>query len=214
MTEHRRAALDHLVLAGPDLMAAVAWFAELTGVDPVPGGSHPGLGTANYLVALGDRTPRAYLEIIGPDPEQPAPEQGRPFGIDELAAPRLVTWAVAVDDIDGAVARARDAGYDPGAVRSMSRRTAAGELLSWRLTASSLDGGDGLVPFLIHWGTTPHPTTRDLPSIELIEFGARHPEPDTVRPALRALGADLAVELGELAALTAVVAGVDGAVSI
>ena len=118
--------LDHLVLAGPDLAEAVAWFAELTGVDPAAGGSHVGLGTANYLVGLGAA---AYLEIIGPDPEQPAPEQPRPFGIDDLVAPRVVSWAVRVSDIAAVVAASRRAGYDPGDPIAMSRRTRDGELL-------------------------------------------------------------------------------------
>ena len=206
-----RANLDHLVLAGPDLAQAVAWFAELTGVEPAPGGSHVGLGTANQLVGLGGR---AYLEIIGPDPHQPAPAGPRPFGIDELTAPRIVTWAVATADVAGLVASARAAGYDPGDPAAMSRRTPDGALLEWRLTEPRVDRGGGLVPFVIDWGATPHPTTRGLPEVRLIEFSARHPEPSALRPALDALGVDLPLGRGELAALTAVVQGTDGPVPL
>jgi hypothetical protein len=203
--------LDHLVLAGPDLEQAVAWFADLTGVQPEPGGSHVGLGTANHLVALGAS---AYLEIIGPDPEQPEPAQPRPFGIDDLVAPRVVTWAKSTRDLDGSIAAARAAGYDPGPARAMSRRTVDGQLLEWRLTASHLDPGDQLVPFLIEWGETPHPTSRGLPEARLLDVQARHPEPESVRPALAALGIDLPVGLGELPALTVIVQGVDGPVAL
>jgi len=199
--------LDHVVLAGPDLAAAVAWFAELTGVEPVPGGQHEGLGTANHLVDLGGG---AYLEIIGPDPEQREPVQPRPFGIDDLTAPRVVTWALATKDVDALVADARDAGYDPGEPAAMSRRTADGDLLEWRLTPPRFDYGDGLVPFLIDWGTTPHPTSRGLPAAPLLEFAGRHPDPASVRPGLSALRADLHLDIGELVALTAVVQGADG----
>jgi glyoxalase-like protein len=199
--------LDHLVLAGPDLEQAVAWFADLTGVQPAAGGSHVGIGTANYLVGLGGA---AYLEIIGPDPEQPAPAQPRPFGIDVLAAPQVVTWAVSTDDLDRLIDTARAAGYDPGPPREMSRRTGDGQLLEWRLTPPRLDPGDELVPFLIEWGETPHPTSRPLPETRLVDFQARHPEPDSIRPALDALGVDLPVGLGELPALTVVVHGADG----
>jgi hypothetical protein len=91
--------MDHIVYAVPRrLMQAVAWFAGLTGVQPVPGGSHHGRGTANFLVGLGAG---AYLEIIGPDPHQPQPPGGRWFGIDRLTAPRIVTWAIRTADIDG-----------------------------------------------------------------------------------------------------------------
>lgn len=199
--------LDHVVLAGPDLAGAVAWFAELTGIEPAPGGRHEGLGTANHLVDLGGG---AYLEIIGPDPEQPEPERPRPFGIDDLRAPRVVTWAMRTTDIDALVAAARADGYDPGEPAAMSRRTADGDLLEWRLTAPRFDYGDGLVPFLIDWGTTPHPTARALPSAPLLEFAGRHPDPASVRPGLNALGADLHLDFGELVALTAVVRGADG----
>jgi hypothetical protein len=203
--------LDHVVLAGPNLAEAVAWFAELTGVEPAPGGSHVGLGTANCLVGLGGG---AYLEIIGPDVEQPAPMQPRPFGIDDLNAPRVVTWAIRTSDIGALVAEAREAGYDPGEPVAMSRRTPDGALLEWRLTAPRFEYGDGLVPFVIDWGPTPHPTTRGLPEARLLEFTGRHPDPSSVRPGLAALHADLRLDFGELAALSAVVTGADGPVTL
>lgn len=203
--------LDHLVLAGPDLADTVAWFADLTGVAAVPGGSHVGLGTANYLVGLGDA---AYLELIGPDPAQPQPARARPFGIDELTAPRVVTWAMRTDDLAGLVRAAREAGYDPGDPMAMSRRAPDGALLEWQLTQPRLDHGDGLVPFLIDWGSTPHPTSRDLPATPLLDLRARHPDPASVRPALAALRADLHVDFGETAAITAIVEGAAGAVTL
>jgi glyoxalase-like protein len=202
--------LDHLVLAAPDLADAVAAFAAQTGVQPAAGGSHVGLGTANFLVALGGA---AYLEIIGPDPDQPEPAQPRPFGIDDLGEARIVTWAMRTEDLDDLIARALDAGYDPGAPRAMSRRTPAGDLLEWRLTQPRFDVGGGLVPFLIDWGTTPHPTTRGLPEAALLEWHANHPSPDAIRPALAALGADLEVRTGDESRLAAVVQGRAGPVT-
>jgi catechol 2,3-dioxygenase-like lactoylglutathione lyase family enzyme len=204
-------ALDHLVLAAPDLEQAVAWFADVTGVQPAPGGSHVGLGTANHLVALGGR---GYLEIIGPDRSQPDPGQPRPFGIDALSAPRLVTWAVGTADLDATVQRARAAGYDPGEPMAMSRRTPDRDLLAWRLTPARFDFGNGLLPFLIDWGTTPHPTTRALPLTRLLELSGRHPDPAPLADALAALGVELNLTAGEPAALTAVVQGGNGPVPI
>src|SRR5262245_26246914 len=84
------ARVDHLVYATPDLKLGIDRTEELFGVRATPGGQHPGSGTRNALVALG---PSAYLEIIGPDPEQSKPSNPRRFGIDDLKAPRLVTWA-------------------------------------------------------------------------------------------------------------------------
>ncbi len=191
--------LDHLVYAGPDLEEAVARVAELTGVTPVSGGRHVGRGTANYLADLGAG---AYLEVVGPDPEQPEHTGPRPFGIDELTAPALVTWAARVEGIDQVITEARDAGYDPGEAFEMSRATDDGELLTWRLTGAG--GLDGLAPFLIDWGSTPHPTTRSLPSIPLRLVTGVHPEPAAVESAVRALGMDMLVRRDAKPGLVAV----------
>lgn len=192
--------LDHLVLACPDLADAVADFHHRTGVRPVAGGRHLGRGTANHLVSLGGRS---YLEIIGPDPQQHELEAPRPFGIDELDRPRLVTWAVRVTGIAEWAGRAREHGYDPGPVEPMSRRTADGELLEWQVTRLGVDRAGGLVPFLIDWGSASHPTNRPLPVLPLNELTATHPEPESVRVALRAVGVELQVFPGERTTLAA-----------
>ena len=120
--------IDHIVYGVPRRLAqAVAWFADLTGAQPARGGSHEGMGTANFLIGLGAG---AYLEIIGPDPDQPQPVGGRWFGIDRLTAPRIVTWAIRTADIDGSVAAARASGHDPGKPTTMTRRSDAGDVCS------------------------------------------------------------------------------------
>ncbi|GAA2107018.1 VOC family protein [Actinomadura alba] len=199
--------LDHLVYAAPDLDEAVRHVERLTGVRPVEGGRHPGLGTRNRLLGLGGRR---YLEIIGPDPDQPVPDRPRWFGIDDLIEPRLVTWAVRTRDIEDRVERSRARGHDPGDAEPMSRRTADGELLRWRLTAT----GGGPVPFLIDWGSTPHPCDRGLPGVVLASFTAADPDPDTLCARLEALGADLDVRAARHPSLTAVLMGSSGPVTL
>ena len=111
--------IDHIVYGVPRRLAqAVAWFAALTGAQPARGGSHEGMGTANFLIGLGAG---AYLEIIGPDPDQPQPVGGRWFGIDRLTAPRIVTWAIRTADIDGSVTPARALGYAVAAHATANR---------------------------------------------------------------------------------------------
>ena len=88
--------IDHLVYATPDLALGIDTADKLFGVRATPGGQHPGEGTRNALIALG---PTSYFEIIGPDPEQPSPERGRRFGIDDLKAPRLTTWVAKGKDL-------------------------------------------------------------------------------------------------------------------
>lgn len=203
--------LDHLVYAVTDLDAAVDDLAERLGARPSAGGRHVGRGTRNFLLSFGDGS---YLEIIGVDDGQPSPQGPRPFGIDLLTGPRLVTWAVRVDDIDDAVGSARRHGYDPGPAQAMSRATPDGGLLSWQLTDALLTA-DGLVPFLIAWGDTVHPSLTATGGARLMELTAEHPEPALVATAFAALGvAGVTVERGPQARLVARIDGPGGSVRL
>ncbi|GHG96969.1 VOC family protein [Streptomyces rubradiris] len=188
--------LDHLVLATPDLDATVADFARRTGVTPAPGGAHPGLGTRNHLVGLGGRS---YLELIGPDPEQPEPAGPRPFGVDRLAKPTVPAWAISPPDLDAAITGARTRGVDPGPPRQMSRRTPDGTVLRWRLTDSDAGAVPDPVPFLIDWGGSLHPAASGLPVIPLLAVSASVPDPEAVRARLAALGTSLDLTEGPTA---------------
>lgn len=185
--------LDHVVYAAPDLPAAGAAFARLTGVEPSVGGSHPGWGTRNLLVGIGHG---AYLELVGPDPSQIPPAGPRPFRVDGLSGPGAVTWAVRRDGLAHHARRARCAGYDPGRVLAMSRHRPDGALLSWTLTDPLGAHSSGAVPFLIDWGRTPHPTASPLPEVRLAGMRVQAPDPDAVAGPLEAVGAGVRAEPG------------------
>ncbi len=204
-------ALDHLVYAVPDLAKGVAELERRLGVRATPGGKHVGLGTHNALLALSDT---AYLEVIGPDPEQPAPARPRPFGVDGLAEGRLVTWARHTRRLEGDVARARAAGFDPGEPLAMSRARPDGARLDWRLTLRAQPAGDGLVPFLIDWGATASPALSCAKGVALSALRAEHPDPEPVRRALAALGATLALSSGPAPALVATLSTPNGVVEL
>lgn len=205
--------VDHLVYAVPDLAAAVDRMAAGWGVRPAVGGKHPS-GTHNALLALG---PHTYLEIIAPDPEQ-ADARGRSFGLDDPPAqPRLVTWAVATDDLDRTVEQARARGYDPGATMNGARARPDGVQLAWRSTRIQQwpPPGDGMVPFIIEWGeTTPHPATDSPPGCRLASLRIEHPEPDEIRRMLQALGLEIEVSAGPAPALIATVETPNGQVTL
>ncbi len=180
--------LDHLVYATPRLGDTVADLAA-AGLPTVPGGAHVGLGTRNHLASLGGG---AYLEVIGPDPDQPDPAGPRPFGIDDLGEPALVAWcARPARPLQDVCAASRTAGHDPGLLADMSRRRPDGLLLTWRLTFPTAI--PGAVPFLIDWLDSPHPSA-SLPGGAVLErFELSDPEPDRLRALLTALGeADVA----------------------
>ena len=185
--------LDHLVLGVPDLEEAMSRVREEWGCAVRPGGRHPGWGSWNAIVPLEGG---AYLEIVAPHPDPP--EGGpRVFGLDTIPSPSLLTWAVRPGpDRDGApgledlAARMRRVGVDPGATLPGRRATPSGALLEWVLTDPFASRMDGTAPFLIDWGSTPHPAGTGIPEIALAALEAGHPDPDRLRAALRALGAE------------------------
>ncbi len=205
-----RLTLDHLVYGVPDLVEAMYEFNRRLGRAPQPGGRHEGLGTHNAILPLAGET---YVELIASDPDAPAPRQARPFGLDSLDGPRLITWAVRSRSIESDIKRAREHGFDPGAIIGMSRRSPAGELLEWKLTIRAKPFGDGLLPFVIDWGRTPHPAASeqgDRNDLLLTEFSAAHPDPRSIGDALAALAVDLEVEVNPQPRLSALIAGPEG----
>jgi len=201
--------LDHLIYAVPDLEAAVEQLREALGVRPAAGGQHPGRGSHNALLALGDGR---YLEVIARDPRQPDPPRPRPFGLDELDAPRLVTWAVRAPGIEEAAAESAAQGCDPGAVENGGRELPKGGRFAGRRTA----GGEteelgGVAPFFLEWGEeTPHPSLSAPTGCRLVALRGEHPRTEEVERCLDALQAELAVAFGEEPRLIATIEGPAG----
>jgi len=196
--------VDHLVYATRDMPASVADIERRLGVAATPGGRHLGRGTRNALIALG---PSSYIEIIGPDPAQAPSDSPRWFGIDGLTGPRLVTWAAKGTDLERFAADAARRGVRLGAVGSGSRQRPDGVTLQWEFTDPTTVVADGLVPFFIDWGSSPHPAATAAPGPVLVGLRAEHPEPQRVRDALSVVGVELPTEPGPRPALIATLRG-------
>jgi hypothetical protein len=173
--------VDHLVYTTPDLQLGIDTAEKLFGVRATPGGQHPGQGTRNALIALG---PATYLEIIGPDPEQPTPAGGRRFGIDDLKAPHLLTWVAKGKSLEAFAADARAHGVDLGAAIPGSRKRPDGVVLSWTYTDPRVVLADRLVPYFIDWGSSPHPSATAARGVTLVSFRAEHPDAERVQAML------------------------------
>jgi hypothetical protein len=124
--------LDHVLIAVDDLRAD-------HGLVSVEGGRHPGWGTANRIVPLGD----AYLELVAVvDPVEAA---GNPFGRWVAASRGPFAWAVRTDDLEAAAARL---GLE---VAAGSRARPDGSVLRWRSAGVERAAAEPLLPFLIQW---------------------------------------------------------------
>jgi hypothetical protein len=203
--------LDHLVYATPDLQRGIDAIEQQLGVKATPGGQHPGLGTRNALVALG---PTSYLEIIGPDPDQPKPAGPRRFGIDGLKAPRFVRWVVKSSELDAVSAKAVKANVALGAITPGSRRRPDGVVLSWRYTDPNTVVADGLIPFFIDWGSSPHPALTAARGATLVQLRAEHPQAERVQKMIDALELGLRVDRGAAPAIIATIDSPRGRVEL
>jgi hypothetical protein len=198
--------VDHLIYATPDLERTVEEFQHRLGVKATLGGSSPDRGTHNALIALG---PATYLEIVAPDPRQQNPPHP-PWWLHGLKKPHLVQWAVKGTDLEHVHEMAVQRGVPLGEVLSGSRQRPDGVLLTWRFTSPRQPVAEGIVPFFIDWGLSPHPATSSVQGVQLIALRAEHPDHRRVQGMLHQLGIDLAVTRGSRPALIATIEGPRG----
>lgn len=203
--------VDHLLYAVGDLEAGRDEVERMLGARPVLGGRHPRYGTHNALLSLG---PATYLEVIAPDPGLAVPERGVLLGGDRHAAGRLATWVLRSESIDDVFADGRAAAAGLGPIESGSRESPGGTSLTWKLSDPYALPLDGAVPFLISWGSTPHPAASAPRPGVLVGLGIEHPEPERVRRALSALGVEMDVREGSRFQLAARVRVANGEVEL
>src|SRR5437667_12870623 len=157
--------LDHILLGSNDLDRGIAFVEEHTRVRAAFGGVHPGRGTRNALLSLGERR---YLEIIAPDPKEeqssiPAYAVHQLTIIKELTVPRLVGWAAHPGEIEAFAKKLRKSGIAIAGPFPGSRARPDGRVLNWK-TLNLADDRHGLLPFFIEWGANSVHPSADAPS--------------------------------------------------
>lgn len=202
--------VDHLVYATPDLDRGIDEIEKLLGVRATLGGNHPGRGTKNAFIALG---PNSFLEIVAPDHDQPPPKEPRPF-FKGLTESKLVRWFINSRDIGHDRDEAVSKGVPYGEVKVGSRQRPDGVQLSWRFTDPSKPVADGIVPFIIDWADTPHPSQTAAKGATLISLRAEHPDPRYAKRLLLALGLKLSVKKAKRPALIATIDALRGRVEL
>jgi hypothetical protein len=196
--------LDHILLGCNDLERGIAFVEERTGVRAAFGGVHPGRGTRNALLSLGDRH---YLEIIAPDPQQAGALDMR--NLKELAEPRLVGWAAHPGDINQFAAHLRRGGIEFEGPIPGTRKRPDGRLLQWK-TLNLKNDGHGVLPFFIEWSAgTFHPST-DAPSgCKIQVFTISGPNEVALQGLCSLFNLDVHVEHAEKPQLYARIAGLN-----
>jgi Glyoxalase-like domain len=186
--------IDHIIWGGANLAQSAQQLENLSGVQPVFGGAHPGGGTANYLISLG---PRTYLEAIGPDPEQNGGES--PFLPVLLATEgqNVHLFAVSTSEIELLAQKARALGLETTGPTPGSRQKPDGELLRWQALFFSGHDFGPYVPFVIDWLDSTHPATTSPAGARLVSVTVIHPQAQALAALYQALGIPASVKYGE-----------------
>jgi hypothetical protein len=87
-------------------------------------------------------------------------------------------------------------------------------VLSWRYTDPNVVVADGLIPFFIDWGTSPHPSATATRGATLMSVRAEHPDADRTQKMLDALGLALRVQKAPAPAIIATIDSPRGRVEL
>ena len=183
--------IDHVIWAVPDLESGVEYFRELSGVDPIVGGVHPGRGTRNSLVFAGGMM---YLEIIAPDPAQmpfdpvETPVQAFADRISRMDGPEVDMFAFSSTDLEWVAARGRELGLEVVGPSPGQRVTPDGVLIRWsHVDFIGHDFGQ-FMPFALNWLDSPHPSTTSPQGAVIEGITVQHPRATKLRRIYQALG--------------------------
>lgn len=173
--------IDHVLLPVADLEEGARSLRERHGLQAIPGGRHPKVGTANMIVPLG----RQYLELIAiADPREAAASRlGKriPPALDERRM--FVDWALRTRDLDAMRGKLLAAGWDMPPMGEGSRRRPDGQVLHWRTQDANTGAARTAIPFVIEWdvpeGLHPGEAAAEHPSgataLRRVVVGARNP---------------------------------------
>jgi hypothetical protein len=141
--------IDHVLIAARDLTRAARRIEERHGLSSIEGGRHPGWGTANRIVPLGE----TYLELIAVVDEAEAAQSTFGSWVAGVeAAPRPLAWAVRTSELDDVADRL---GLT---ITTGSRNTRDDRVLRWRLAGVEQAAAEPSLPFFIEWdAATPFP---------------------------------------------------------
>jgi len=160
--------IDHLVIAVPDPDASIDLLAaELGLTSGASGGYHPGWGTRNRLLWLGD----TFIELLAIDDPELASESwlGAPALVQLARGAGLVSWAISTDDLEADAAHLQNAGGTVDEFLDGRRTRTDGRAVRWRLALPPVVSLEH--PFLIEHDTTAAEWTRADRSARAVQPG-------------------------------------------
>lgn len=189
--------IDHLVIAAATLEQGITYVKELFGVAIPFGGVHEKMGTHNHLMHLGDEL---FLEVISINPDIPAPNRPRWFGLDDPIIrqqlkknPIFLTWVVNTTHLESLL---RQSAIPLGEVEKLSRNN-----LHWKFALPE-DGrllASGMLPYIIEWETDIHPAAQMTDcQCRLVKLAIYHPCSNWLHSILHSIDAENLVTLYSL----------------
>lgn len=141
--------VDHVLLPVGDLEEAAHKVEDRYGLQVLPGGRHPNIGTANMIVPLGLQ----YLELITVADPAEAAEFGLGQAVTRCVAEgkTFVAWALRTPDLDALRTKLERAGWSLPPMWEGSRPLAGGRTLRWRTQDLVPRGQATALPFAIQW---------------------------------------------------------------
>ena len=194
--------LDHLVVGAASIEQGVAYIKEQLGVDIPKGGEHPLMGTHNHLMQLGNDV---FLEVIAINPDVPAPDRPRWYGLDDPFVrrqieqqPQLLTWVVNTSDLTHLLSQSS---FAFGEATPVSRGD-----LHWHFAIPD-DGrllASGMLPSLMQWHTETHPA-KSMGDVDCIltSLEIYHPYPNWLAAILSSIDAAQYIDIKPLEENTA-----------
>src|SRR5437879_395007 len=174
--------VDHALRPVGKLEEGARRLREQHGLQAIPGGRHPKVGTANMIVPLG----RQYLELIAIcEPQEAAASRlGRRVTLALAEGRMFVGWAVRTGSMDAMRGKLLAAGWDLPPIGEGSRRRPDGQVLRWRTQDLDTGAAPIALPFVIEWdvpdGLHPGQAAASHPSgakaLRRVVVGARNPE--------------------------------------
>ena len=181
--------IDHVLMAVAGLDQGAERLEKELGLKVQAGGRHPGLGTVNRILPLGQQ----YLELIAvADPAEAATSRLGQRVTKSVAGGRtFVDWALRTDDLGALQDRLRGAGWELPPAWSGSRPRPDGMVLRWRTQDLDPSLDATVIPFVIEWDIPAgaHPGEQGAQhTLTKVVLGAR--DPDAALAKLRLLLGD------------------------